>query len=481
MSVFRAAIVCAVLAALLGAISLAPYAQEQEPTPHERVIVERVKRLEERIAQLERQLDSVSKRPAPAEDLEERIEKVEKAVQAESEGAPTDLRAYWKDGLRFETKDKRFSLRVGGRLQVDWALFDQDDVLMNAVGDEQDGAEIRSARLNVQGDIYDNIGYRLELEFGGDDGKAKFRDAWLAVNDLPGVGGVKVGHFREPFGLERLQSPLTTTFAERALPNLFAPGRNVGMMLSDALLDDRLTWAVGAFKETDDFPGDQDSDSGQGYVATARVTGLPWYEDKGEKLLHLGLAYSHRNPDGAVIRWRARPETHLANRYVDTEVYEGFRFADAQMDDVDLFGAEAALVYGPFSLQGEYILADVDTDMAGDRTFDGYYAQASYLLTGEHRRYKNSDAVFTRVQPKRNLSLKGDRGWGAWELALRYSAVDLDDGLIRGGKEEDYTLGLNWYLNPNTRVTWNYVHALIDHDLYDGALNIFQTRFQVDF
>lgn len=128
-------------------------------------------------------------------------------------------------------------------------------------------------------------------------------------------------------------------------------------------------------------------------------------------------------------------------------------------------------------MQGEYIQANVDTTFGGDATFDGYYILASYLLTGENRVYKNNTGVFASPVPKHNFSFKGkEPGWGAWELAARFASVDLNDSLIRGGEHESITLGLNWYLNPNIRVFWNYIHNEVEHDRYRGELDSFQTR-----
>jgi phosphate-selective porin OprO/OprP len=119
--------------------------------------------------------------------------------------------------------------------------------------------------------------------------------------------------------------------------------------------------------------------------------------------------------------------------------------------------------------------ANVDTPDGSDPSFSGYYAYASYFLTGEHRAYKNSSGTFDRVKPKTNF---GKGGTGAWEVALRYSGLDLNDAPIQGGELEDITFGLNWYLNPNVRAMFNYVLADLDTV---GNADIVQLRFQIDF
>ncbi len=195
----------------------------------------------------------------------------------------------------------------------------------------------------------------------------------------------------------------------------------------------------------------------------------------------MGLADSRRNPDGAALGYGTRPEAHLAREWLNTEVYEGFRLADARADDVDLWGGETLLIWGPFSLQSEYMRSEVDTTFAGRRDFDGYYLYASYCLTGESRTYEKGTGVLGPVEPSSNFSLGPARRWGARELALRYSTIDLNDAIIRGGQEENVTFGVNRYLNPNTRVMLNYVAGDIHHDLYEGDLNVLQARYQIDF
>jgi phosphate-selective porin OprO/OprP len=398
-----------------------------------------------------------------AQDNEARIKKLEEEVEAlKSERGSTDLRVFWKEGLRFETPDKNFSLKLGGRIFNDWAWMRQDSNVKAAVGDLEDGTEFRTTRLYTSGTINGNVDYKAQFDFSTTSNE--FKDVYLGIRDLP-IGYLKMGHFKEPFGLEELASSRFVTFMERSLANTFVPARNTGFALSSTASDNRATWAAGVFRNTDGWGEDQTEG---GYNATGRVTALPWYEDGGASLLHLGAAYSFRNPDS--VQYATEPEAHLAPDFVDT--------TSLATDKAGVLGIESALVCGPFSLQGEYMMADVDgKDTASSPTFDGFYIQGSYFLTGEHREYKTSSAAFDRVKPKENYSFK-DGGTGAWEMAARYSEIDLDEGSVTGGELKDVTVGLNWRLNPNTRIMWNYVRADLDGV---GDSNLFMMRMQVDF
>lgn len=107
---------------------------------------------------------------------------------------------------------------------------------------------------------------------------------------------------------------------------------------------------------------------------------------------------------------------------------------------------------------------------------DAWQIAATYLLTGE-------DSSFKGVKPKNDFDLdKG--GWGAWELALRYSEMNIDgdtftnqagqlagqtgadatptlaqayaDPTFSAKKARTWTAGVNWYLNSNAKIVLNY-------------------------
>lgn len=469
----------------LGWLGTPVRAQDAAPSAREQQLEELVRRLIDRVEQLERRVDVLQDGATRGDvdadgDAGAKIRQLETTVEELKQNQPTPeqwaavqkwatdpltLRPFWKDGLRFENLDKSISLKIGGRIQQDYAFFEEDGRIRKTFGEAfADGAEFRRARFYFAGTIYGNIEFKAQYDFAGGD--ADFKDVYVGLTKLGNWGGFRVGQFKEPFSLEQLTSSNHITFLERSLADAFAPGRSTGIMWHRRFLNDRVTGAFGVFRNTDSF-GDGQSD--QEFSFTGRVTALAWYEDGGKKLLHVGVAYTHQEYKDEV-RFRARPEAHLAPRLVDTGTFSA--------DSGDIVGAELAYVNGPLSLQAEFVQAFIDGSDIPVRNsqFWGGYVMVSYFLTGESRPYKTSIGAFGNVKPLENYSQDG--GSGAWEVAARYSRLHLNDGWIRGGRLEDVSLGLNWYLNPNVRVMWNYVLA---NPSRGGLVNIFETRIQIAF
>ncbi len=389
------------------------------------------------------------------------------------------LHIYWKDGLQLDSPDGHLKLKIGGSVMIDGGRINADEELQKAFTDlEGWKADFRRLRINILATIYDTVDFKVEEDFAD---VREIKDIWIGLSKkLLLLGYVKIGHMKEPFSLERLTSGLDTTFMERSLPTVaFSPGRNFGFSFHNAVLNNRLTWSAGSFLNTSSFSslGEAQDRIGEanGYNLTARITGLPWYEGDGERVLHIGFAYSYqnRNRDRSVI-YRARPESFLTD---DQLVNTG----EFHANSANLVNSELAIVMGPLSLQGEYFHTFVNATEAGDPRFWGFYLQGSYFLTGEHRNYDTSSGVFSRVTPKQ-IFRPFKSGWGAWELGARLSYVDLNSAAIRGGKEVNLTLGLNWYLNPNLRFMFNYIRAHVEDranpPVDNGRANIFQARFQ---
>lgn len=394
---------------------------------------------------------------------------------------PVGFHYYFKDGFRTESPDGRLKIKIGGEARLDGGYLGANETLKRSFSDFPGWkGNFRELKVRLSGTFLENWKFQLDMDFAN---VRQVKDIWVSYGKIPFLGTAKIGHMKEPYSLEGVESNANRTFMEIALPvEAFSPGRNIGIMCQNTALDDRLTWAAGYFLLTGSFSDvAQASDylsNAFGTAASFRVTGLPRYEDDGKNLLHLGFSYSHqfRNDtrEDSQLKVRAHPESRLTE---DTFVNTGQFYTEA----ADLFGYEAALVRGPLSVQGELFQQFADAESVGDPGFWGFYVYGSYFLTGEHRPYDRSKGIFKGVIPT-NVFHFTQGGWGALEAALRFSYVDLNSRSIQGGEEANITAGLNWYLDGNTRVMFNYVHARVmdrnEPPIDGGIANIFQVRFQ---
>ncbi len=381
------------------------------------------------------------------------------------------------------------SVTVGGRIMADWSAYTQDLASQGQIGNQANGFEFRRARIFLKGAVSEVVDYKLQFDFADTQSTAAgdtlhavtFKDVYFTVKELPILGHLRVGHLSEPFGLEELTSSKYITFMERALPSACSPERTVGVMAFDHNDRETATWALGAFlTEVSDQPPILRDDRGAGAIS-GRLTFLPWVDEAaGSGLWHTGVAYSFRTVADRTVRFSTGPEAHLGDSVVDT----------GEITDVagcHQFGLETALILGPFSIQSEYVQAVAVRDGFADPQFRGAYVYASWFLTGESRQYDRADGSFCRIQPTEDffrVSTSGGSvctGSGAWEIAYRFSWIDLDDADITGGMAGGHTVGLNWYLNANTRLMFNYVHNTAHAGGTTGHMDVFQTRAQVDF
>ena len=372
----------------------------------------------------------------------------------------------WDNGFKVENADKSIKLKFGGRIMYDVGFFSlNNEAETNGFTlASKNGNEFRRARFFTSGSIYNNVDFKLQIDFTG--GKVTLKDAFITLKKLP-VGNLRVGNFKEPFRLEALTSSKYITFMERALPVSIIPERNSGFMLFNETTNKRMSWQVGLFRGANKATSDSPEANGD-YAITSRLAGVVVKNDN--TLLHFGVSHSFRKPqEDKTFGYSVRPEVHISDKYIKTSVNE--------VENVNIFNFETALVSNSFSLQGEYSTASVKSSV-NDETFNSYYVQASCFLTGEKRAYKNTIVGFGRVKPIKNFG-DGD-GMGALELALRYSSIDG----MGNDKMSNISAGLNWHLNPATRVMANYVISTVENNTQfngNGQFNAFQMRFQIDF
>ncbi|KAF0192087.1 MAG: phosphate-selective porin OprO and OprP [Gammaproteobacteria bacterium] len=354
-------------------------------------------------------------------------------------------------GLKIETPDKQFMFSIGGLIQAD-ADFYLDDK-----ADLTSGTEFRRARFFLKGRLFGDWEFKFEPDLAEDT--IEMQDLYLRYTGLDN-GNVTIGHFRQPFSLDDMTSSRYLTFMERALPNVFAPAIRMGVGYDTSGTNSSI--AFGLFGE----PAGAGDGGDEGFGVGGRVTFSPTHEDA--RVIHVGASAGWRKPEddtNKTMRYRQRPESHVTNtRLVDTGTIN-------DVDDIAILGIEAAGAWGPLSLQGEIISSSVSAST--DSTFSGAYVFASYFLTGESHPYSVSSGTFERIKPKSSK--------GAWEIAVRYSTLDLTDEAISGGEENNITLGVNYYVNPNVKFQANYIAVDTDAIAGDDDPSIVQARAQIDF
>ncbi|MBA3313457.1 MAG: hypothetical protein H0T47_09245 [Planctomycetaceae bacterium] len=424
-----------------------------------------------------------------------------------------DMKASWHNGVEIESKDKKFRLHVGGRIQTDAVFWDDAEAFRGAGGaGDEDSVLMRRARFRIDGTMYEWIDWAAEFDFVN---SANFNqnfestndrnvinvpaptDLWVNFKDVPVVGNVRVGNFKESFGMEHLTSSRYLPFLERsfnqdAFYGPFNNGFSPGIALWDTYNDERGTWTTGLFKDLANPFGYDVGDGG--YAWTSRLTYLLWYDEatEGSSLFHVGLSNSLRDPADDRLRYRIRPSLRNGPGPYNPALLDTSRFP---ADTVDYVGAEAAWNFGSLTVQTEYtggFLSDVTGVQGayarrpiGSEYVQGGYVQALYFLTGEHMRYDRKSGAFGRVIPDENASASRLFMSGAWQVGVRYSHLDLASSeALDGGVLDDWTFGLNWYLNPNMKVQANYVLAHRDVPPArgeSGSLNGFGMRLAYDF
>jgi len=403
------------------------------------------------IEDMQKQLETLQSQMA---DLRQQMD----AAKADDAASGSDWTLKWKGAPEIASADGAYKMKLRGRLLLDFATGGQDRAVTGA--DRLSATEVRAARLGIEGVIEHDFKYKFEADLAGNE--VELTDAYISFGGLP--VDVQVGQFKTPNSLEELTSSRFTTFMERgSVTDAFELSRQLG--LSIGAEGDIWTITGGVFKGS---AGTGDTD--EGLTLAARATVAPQFGEKG--LVHLGasIRYREQGDDQDLLRYRQRPHQHTADRFIDTGA-----FADSDL----MLGAEAAVLYGPFSLQGEYMTLSADhaDPLLPDADFDGYYVSGSWFVTGESRTYEGG--TFERVKVNSPVF---DGGAGAWEVAARFDTVDLSDGVIVGGTQDTYVFGVNWYLGNYVRLMANYNKSRVKGGADDGAdIDLFGLRAQIDW
>jgi phosphate-selective porin OprO/OprP len=439
----------------------------------------------------------------------------QKAPEAEADKEPT-FKFTWQDGLVGQTSDKEFRFHVGGRIDFDSGWYRAPAALQATLDNPLlPGSDFRRFRLGVDGSAWEQFDFKLEADFSRASDFKGFHttpqteifitDAWVALPDLPLVGTLRIGHQKEYLTFSNASSAKYQTFMER--PLLFDAYENDfswdnGVSLSRTYLDKSVTSWVGVFwNDTRSQAFTVDS----GSAVSGRLTWLPVYDEDEQRWAYVGVSGSARSlahdPEVVTVRPQVRTgESFEVPNLINTGAILG-------RNGLFLFGAGAFAADGPLTAGVEYLCRYTPNaytgglpfpngalapgaEAVGDLFFDGVSVEVLCFLTpGDHRPINRDTPGFDRVRPVRRFVLLGgdregvSRGPGAWEVGVRYDHVNVNSGLIQAGRLDSLTFGVNWFLNPNARITANYVRTWreVQAPGGTGAFDALGVRLHLDF
>lgn len=386
-----------------------------------------------------------------------------------------------KGGLEvFSVGDDDFWFKVKGRLNVDTAIYGGNEFDKSGY---PSGSRIRRARMVFSGGIGDDWLYKIDLDFENGGGSV-FDEVFIGYNGFKNAF-VAIGQVSMPFGLDNWTGSDDIFLMERALPmQAFAPDGGIGIY--GEVHGRTLAFAGAVYHPRDGETqiGDATAIFGAGPAGPrgpiggdplaigGRLTFSPIHRDG--KVYHFGVSFRTENVhDRAnMVNFTATPEirarsTPALSTLIPTDTVQDFQ----------VYGFEAAGQWGAFVLSGEYVHTHVTREdyfpiddrryPGGNASYHGYYVQAAYVITGEHRQYNFTSGTFGPVKAKSSK--------GAWEVVARHSFVNLKDGLLGDGGAHATTLGVTWWFNDNIRFMANYSRAGLP---FDRDLDIFGLRAQ---
>jgi phosphate-selective porin OprO and OprP len=369
-----------------------------------------------------------------------------------------------KDGFSLKSADGKFAVRLKGLMQTDGRFFLSDSAVPVT-----NTFFLRRARPILEATVGKYLEFRLQPDFG--QGTTVLFDAYSDVKVAPEFA-VRVGKFKPPVGLERLQSASDIVFAERALPTNLAPNRDVGLQLSGDIGTGTFAWQAGIFNGVPDL-GNGDGDVSDAKDFAGRVFLQPF---KRGTLSGVGIGVA-----GSTGLERGTPAAPALASYRTPGQQTFFRYTSSTTTPANnayangrrsRLAPQAYFYTGPLGLLGEYTLSWQEVTQAATTAklkHTAWQATGSYFLTGE----KNS---FRSASPKKPFDPKAGT-FGAVEIAARYSELDLDDATFptfasptsSPTKAKAWAVGLNWYLARAIKVVVDYEHTTFDGGAAGGA------------
>ncbi len=448
--------------ALFAALTLAGLpAHAGEVTVEE--LARRLQALEQRLGVLsEAATDS-----AGLADLDQRLRVIERklelqAGEATTRAAKEPVVSLSPKGLSLKSPaSDGIEVRFKALVQGDGRFFFEDDALP-----QNDTFLLRRVEPTIEGTWGQLVAFRIQAQLAGDS--ATLNDAYLDLRFDPRAT-LRVGKFKQPFGLEQLQSSSSLAAIERGLPSELVSARDYGVQLQGEFAKGTFGYAVGVFNGGVDGRDAVSTNPDNEFEASARVFWEPFKNSANAwSGLGLGIAASVADVFGQGNNFLPRYRTPGQAQFF---AYRNEVAADGLRRR---WSPQAYYYNGPLGLLGEYVTSEQEVLLVSGANAGrvehlentAWQVVGSWVLTGE-------DASYRGVARPTHPFTVGAPGWGALELVARHGELDIDDDAFplfanaatSASRVDAWSIGLNWYLTQNLKLVANYTQASFE----DGA------------
>ena len=497
----------------VAALPPAPNETDEDKSPEDR-------KLESLVDGMIRRMNAQSRAASDAQDrkLASLESKLDAALKKNPKGANG---AFGNTGLLFTSNDGNFKTHFGGTAQLDFIAPQSTATNIGNFGSQtngtQDSVTFRRLRVRADGTMYGWVDWVSEFDFAmalqdtqttaalADNGLRNTGTAanagnqggntmnviqpttvFMTFKDVIPNGNIRVGNQQDWFSLEHITSARYLDFMERApIMDAFSGPNNNGYTPGVSFFgttDNKMAGLQMGVYKNNAYDSGFPYSIGNAFEYGGRAFWTPYYDEcsEGRYLVHTAFAAEYRsfntdlgsNQTGENVRIRNRGDLRIASstltpNFADT----GNFFALGQT----LIDPELAIVWGPITIKAEYTAGwfngartcqqgtpNGSSKSLGGVMMSGGYAECLYALTGENAVYNRQTGVFGQFIPKNNVNFSQGQ-YGAWQVGMRYDWLDMNSGLITGGRNQDATLGVNWWINPNIRYQFNVVGTYINN------------------
>jgi phosphate-selective porin len=386
-------------------------------------------------------------------------------LQKKASESPPATAGWNGEHFFLRSSDGQFTIMPVGYVDGQYSVYGND------FGTPPDSFAITRARFGFQGNYGKQLDFTLMVETIS---SPTVRDAFLDFKPWKAFS-ITAGQFKVPFSMEVGSADTAVEFYNRSIISVLYPDaggafRAPGLDIHGELPFGGIEYWLGLF-------------NGQGLLASGttnepevvgRLRFAPWKSSDNTWLNGIGFGGSYEHSRARGLTSSEVSFNGALNDGAYTIIPQ-FRING----DVNRYNGFVSWLNGPLGIRGEYAhltqdrtnIGSLDAGGIGFNTLpavkgEGYYASATYFLTGETAPLNALPRVRHPVIGPNSPGESGAPGWGAWAVKFRYSRLLGDaPGATCDGTTvpscpitpaiapayfehtDQFTIGVNWYLN----------------------------------